>query len=505
MFSLRQALLLLGLSSVVAAAPSNIKFGSRDLLSPCEEPLIKDASAAPTERWNAANAQDEFKLVNWQWAAEKENSPLNYSAYVAEYFDAKESMICENVGDGPCKDTVTCEEVSMPAGFFILNSFVQLHVLQSNIYEAFQDAMNDMQNSMTTFQETFSPPREEKDNKWLASLLDALQFGIGLLSGFSFNIALKTTSLAKDSPNGYGLVKDGVNTLVSTGFTMGKSKIPTAQTLQNDLATVMGEIFSYLIQAQVGLIQFLFSGDVKAVAILENLVRDGAALNLAKGLDRFAMIKEAQKVIYSLMLPLAWKNSPVEIKDHPERIFPMILMVPDDCVTSGENLHWMVDPEKSEKMAVCHDGHTFFVGFPTFTGYTRDDEPTRVRLWALPGGENEIMDGNKWAGLRLDDLVISAYDGYRKNGYRSGQSLNLTDSASDDDGILLGDGVRTPGLVTLPICTPGRVFSEARDLLPNGLAWSSTPGNAGKPFDGGSYPCGEGILTEDEMISFGFK
>jgi hypothetical protein len=52
---------------------------------------------------------------------------------------------------------------------------------------------------------------------------------------------------------------------------------------------------------------------------------DGAALNLAKGLDRLAMIKEAQKVIYALMLPLAWKNSPVEIKDSPERIFPMVL------------------------------------------------------------------------------------------------------------------------------------------------------------------------------------
>lgn len=81
-------------------------------------------------------------------------------------------------------------------------------------------------------------------------------------------------------------------------------------------------------------------------------------------------------------------------------------MVPDDCVTSGDDLHWMVDSDKSEKMGVCYDGHTFFVGFPTFTGYSSSENPTRLRLWALPGGEDEIMDGTNWGGLRLKDLVI---------------------------------------------------------------------------------------------------
>jgi len=87
----------------------------------------------------------------------------------------------------------------------------------------------------------------------------------------------------------------------------------------------MGQIFSSLIEGQIKFIQFLFSGDVEAYGILDSMFTDGAALNLAKGLDRLAMIKEAQKVIYALMLPLAWKNSPVEIKDSPERIFPMVL------------------------------------------------------------------------------------------------------------------------------------------------------------------------------------
>jgi hypothetical protein len=48
--------------------------------------------------------------------------------------------------------------------------------------------MNDMQNSMTTFQETFSPPREEKGNSWLANVLDGIQLCVGIFSGWSFNV-----------------------------------------------------------------------------------------------------------------------------------------------------------------------------------------------------------------------------------------------------------------------------------------------------------------------------
>ncbi len=66
----------------------------------------------------------------------------------------------------------------------------------------------------------------------------------------------------------------------------------------------------------------------------------------------------------------------------------------------------------------------------------------------------------------------------------------------------MGQGVRTPGVVQLPICTPGRVFSEAREILPKAIQWSLQHGTE---YDGGTYPCGEGILTADEMAAFGFK
>ncbi|KAF7555911.1 hypothetical protein G7Z17_g1835 [Cylindrodendrum hubeiense] len=183
----------------------------------------------------------------------------------------------------------------------------------------------------------------------------------------------------------------------------------------------------------------------------------------------------------------------------------MILMVPDDCVTSGDNLHWMVDPEKSKRMAVCYNGHTFFVGFPTFSGYTSSDNPRGVKLWALPGGENDIMDGERWGGLTLKDIVISVYEGYRMNGYKNGATVKLSD-AVDVKGAkteaILGNGVRTPGYVPIPICTEGRLWSEAKHLFENSL--EALFKNPDKAWDGGSYPCGEGILSKEEKAAFKF-
>lgn len=50
-------------------------------------------------------------------------------------------------------------------------------------------------------------------------------------------------------------------------------------------------------------------------------------------------------------------------------------------------------------MSVCYDGHTFFLGFPTWKGEVGDFYP-------LPGGTNGDLDGKQWGGLTIEDMVI---------------------------------------------------------------------------------------------------
>ncbi|KAH6995181.1 hypothetical protein EDB80DRAFT_897412 [Ilyonectria destructans] len=468
----------------------------------CDDEYLNDANSLGADRWTAAGAEIAFKLATANWTldeASDDPSRLSFSEYIANLYNARDLMVCENMGDGPCQTTMLCSDASQPAAYLILNSFVAIHVLQNNIYSGLQDAMNEIQNKMTTFQEVFSPAAEPKSNGWLMDLLSVTQFVVGLGSAFAWNIAFKSASIAAN-PNTYGFYQESTNGALALGFSIGKSHIPAASDLQNDLTTTMGLIFESWIDSQFDFLHELFSGSSDGMLTLGSLMQDGLALDMTRDLDLEDMSNEAQKLIFSQMLPLAWDQSTVEINDIPsEKMYPMILMVPDDCVTSGDNLNWVVDEDKSDQMSVCYDGHTFFVGFPTFTGLSSDDNPERLRLWALPGGENDELDGSKWGGLTLEDLVISAFEGYKLNGYKNGYTAPSFDGTTEQATIMMEKGVRTPGFISLPICTEGRLYTEAKDYPRthfHQIIGEDIPT---------TYPCGTGYLTSDEMEAFGFS
>lgn len=62
-----------------------------------------------------------------------------------------------------------------------------------------------------------------------------------------------------------------------------------------------------------------------------------------------------------------------------------------------------------------------------------------------------------------------------------------------DGQVIAEGGVRTPGFVDMPLCTVGRVFSEARDHHEEYADKFKT------------YPCGDGALIPEEMTAFGFS
>jgi hypothetical protein len=102
---------------------------------------------------------------------------------------------------------------------------------------------------------------------------------------------------------------------------------------------------------------------------------------------------------------------------------------------------------------VCYDGFTFFVVSATFlnAGINLSGVPPSTQFRALPGGTWDNMQNPFWAGLSLDDLVISSWEGYKKNGMKNGYSPS-TSGLDSDNGILFGNGVQTPGFASLPVC-----------------------------------------------------
>ncbi|KAH7133353.1 hypothetical protein B0J13DRAFT_562167 [Dactylonectria estremocensis] len=463
----------------------------------CDAEYLNDAGADADDRWAAAGAQWAFEVTNAQWGwyqGTADADRLGYSEFVGNSFNSKDMLVCSNMGDGPCQSSVTCSEVNQPAGFLILNSFVALHVMHRNIWEALQAAMNEMQNSMSVFSTTFSPAAEPKGKGWLGDLITIVQFAVGIGSAFAWNIAIKEAKLIADAGL-HATAQESVNGAIGMAFTIGKNHIPAAKDeIQNDLTVSMGSVFDSWIDAEIDFLNQLFSGTNEALDILEGLVKDGLALELTRHLDLGSFVDMAQKIVYSQLLPIAWKTSSREVEEWPKLMVPMILMEPSDCVTS--DLPSYLGEDDVAKTSVCYDRHTFFLGYITW-----DSEHGEFQT--LPGGTTDELDGTKWGGIMIEDLVVSTYEGWRLNGGKMGYEIpensKIIDGAGTEGGLILENGVRTPGFVKLPICTYAKAKDVAtrywRENLPltdpqvNGVEWT---------------PCGDGALMEEDLGAWGF-
>lgn len=74
-----------------------------------------------------------------------------------------------------------------------------------------------------------------------------------------------------------------------------------------------------------------------------------------------------------------------------------------------------------------------------------------IKFGQLPGGTWDNMRNSQWAGLNLDDFVISSWEGYKKNDMKNGYtpSANGSDQTTD---LMFESCVQTPGFAALPLC-----------------------------------------------------
>lgn len=93
----------------------------------------------------------------------------------------------------------------------------------------------------------------------------------------------------------------------------------------------------------------------------------------------------------------------------------------------------------------------------------------------LPGGTNDVLDGTRFGGITLMDIVQSAYGGYLVNNNQNGYQMPVPEFVIDGDGNLVEYSVSDPGFFsTIPVCT--NIFSTVMMIA----------GYIGKS---GNYPC----------------
>jgi hypothetical protein len=114
--------------------------------------------------------------------------------------------------------------------------------------------------------------------------------------------------------DGYRLAaKDAVNALIIVGINSGKDNAPTSSTspfaTQGKLNDVLGTFFTYWENAQADNLHRTFQGNSESLTTLTKAFRNGLMLT-APTPDLSSVTTEVQHIMYSQMVPVAWRLAP---------------------------------------------------------------------------------------------------------------------------------------------------------------------------------------------------
>ncbi|KAH6988123.1 hypothetical protein BKA56DRAFT_612847 [Ilyonectria sp. MPI-CAGE-AT-0026] len=417
----------------------------------CSVTEITDASYLPDVRWNAVDTTSAWSAVANSWNSDPAGTGqtvLPFPMSVSNFFHGPEHMNCQDVGDGTCNTMVQCDDTSFPAGYLILNSFVAIHQVHQNRYNGLDSAMNQMQNSMGKFTETFAPQISDS-SVVLREILSSFALVIGVASAYSWNTVIKTAKIFNsDNEDWRGVAKDSFNAAVTFAISISRDHIPTAADLQNDLTEAMGKFVGKWMEAEAAYVNKIFSGEVGTLNTLYGLIQDGMQGAVPTGTDLATLKDEGQKIVYTKMIPAAWKVAPGEFS-------PFILATDNACSSVGEgDLAGHIDDSTAAQIHVCYDNKIFYVGTPEYRNNMGNLIDWKIN--SLPGGTYDNLKGEEWGGVTLDDIVISSWDGYKLNGNQNGYQMPENSEAIDGNGnngnIIFEAGTRTPGFSNMPIC-----------------------------------------------------
>jgi hypothetical protein len=116
--------------------------------------------------------------------------------------------------------------------------------------------------------------------------------------------------------------------------------------------------------------------------------------------------------------------------------------------------------DTASQTGVCYNGNMFYVlnanGYSSVMAQLNAPADASAEFQKLPGGTHSDLDGSKFGGVMLDDIVISSYQGYQLNGNKNGYQQPTSSAAIDGYGtqgdLLFQNGIQTPGFFTLTVC-----------------------------------------------------
>lgn len=215
-----------------------------------------------------------------------------------------------------------------------------------------------------------------------------------------------------------------------TGWATGKLDDALEESVSQDETATEGDIKQEIVailnaQAAAGhnFVQDMFKGSSEANhTSLTDALRNGIWLK-AKGLDRAQMEQKAMLYLYNLLIPYFWQqrgdSAPVIIVSDTDR----------NSTNPFAETYYQDQSLNVEQAARARlwgiDGKTFWlVAAKQCDDFIRDRGSPGpfcahdVRFREVFGIEQ--LNGSLWAGTNTADMIVSAWNGYKKNGNQNG-------------------------------------------------------------------------------------
>lgn len=453
----------------------------------------------PPIKWSNALAQASIGTFNTWYKDAVANDDFagtdikTWGAALSYFYDSTVALNCVVGGDDGtnvnCDSDLACDgEVYTLAGSLVMSSFVRIFLFYESWWSALDDTYSDWSGIKDDFKDAFVYEGDTilaELNEWLFDTL--LDSATGMLwSRYGGSLSLPSDDEEEDgSP-----VSDLASAAYDEAYTQVTDKIKS----QIDFGgggsddTDLGALATQIIQDQKYAIgnysEWLLGGSDDAVEEFASQVRYGTWLQMTNTtVDETR--SRVKKMSIARLLPYAWNQN---------GMWPVIVAAPegDDTPKFRSTPYYglSLDSDKVEAASVNYDGKTFWLlGMVDCTSYSEKDYACRSTEWSLLNGYDQL-DGDhaEWGNLNIEELVTSAWEGYKLNEYANGYNITSTDGAShylDGSGSTSKydyvNGVMTPGFVSIPICS--------FDLATINWDETSNTGQTQDKYKCATYPC----------------
>lgn len=302
------------------------------------------------------------------------------------------------------------------------------------------------------------------------------------------------------SADGRGHAKDSFNAAIAFEINGVKNFIPTAKTdldKQNTLEAALGTYFKVWKDTLSDYNKHIFSGDNNPLIELTNLISEGAFNYVDSAGPTLSDLREKfRAIVWAQMISTAWRTNPAE------KLWPVILEfddVPCDQASKDPSKSGLFEDSTAAQTNVCYNGKTYYLVQAVYRDQPKcarecvGGSPFAGKLFqALPGGTIEELKDEVWAGVRLDNFVISSVDAWNTNGKVNGYKMpdpavyagGLTDIDNDGKDLEANFGkiLQTPGIYQIPVCkqselaaASARVAGQDLQGKPGGEWWPCNP------------------------------